>query len=200
MLNPLNGLSFFKKDQAMRLNPDDILTKTFTRKVLGGYSSSEVADFLQSIAGELEEKSKEREELFNKLSEREASIREYRDREEILRNTIASAQKMADRIKQDAEKEARFILEDAKQKADIIVQDARDSLKTAYQDLSDLKRIHIQLKNTLKSVLQSHQDLLDQDPIHSLLPDSFQSKADSSLIEKKVHESLNKAVQSKESL
>ena len=184
----------------MKLNPDDILTKTFTRRVLGGYSSAEVVDFLQSVAGEWEEKNKTAEELSDKLREKEASIREYRDREEVLRDTIASAQKMAVKIRQDAEKEARFVLEDAKQKADIIVQDARDSLKIAYQDLSDLKRIHIQLKNTLKSILQSHQDLLDQDPIHSFLPSSFQSETDSSLIEKKVNESLNRAVQSKESL
>ena len=107
---------------------------------------------------------------------------------------------MAVLIRQDAEKEARFILEDARQKADIIVQDARDSLKTAYQDLSDLKRIHIQLKNTLKSVLQSHQDLLDQDPIHSLLPPQFQGENPSSTIEKQVNKSLGRAVESKEFL
>ena len=184
----------------MKLNPDDILTKTFTRKVLGGYNSAEVANFLQSVAEELEESGKEKEELSDKLREKEASLREYREREEILRDTITLAQKMAGQIKQGAEKEARFILEDAQQKADIIVQDARDSLKTAYQDLSDLKRIHIQLKNTLKSVLQSHQDLLDQDPIHSFLPASFQSQVSGSPIEQKVNESLNRAVQSKESL
>jgi len=192
--------AFYREVICMKLNPDDIITKTFTRKILGGYSSAEVASFLESVAGEIEETDKVKAELSDKLREKEASIREYREREEILRDTIAAAQKMAIKIKKDAEKEAGFILEDAKQKADIIIQDARDSLKTAYQDLSDLKRIHIQLKNTLKSVLQSHQDLLDQDPIHSLLPSSFQNNATSSIIEKKVNESLNKAMQSKESL
>ncbi len=184
----------------MRLHPEDILKKTFTRKILGGYSSTEVADFLQAMAGELEEKNREAEALTNKLQERESSLREYRERETVLRDTIASAQKMAVKIKKDAEKEADFILEDARQKGDMVVKEARDSLKTAYQDLSDLRRIHIQLKNTLRSVLQSHQDLLEQDPVHSLLPTSFQNPAHSSLIEEKVNESLNKAVQSTQSL
>ncbi len=184
----------------MKLNIDDIVTKTFTRKFLGGYSASEVEDFLKSIAEELEVQNQEKKSLSDKLREKEAFLQEYRDREEILRDTIASAQKMAVQIRQDAEKEARFILEDARQKADIIVQDARDSLKTAYQDLSDLKRIHIQLKNTLKSVLQSHQDLLDQDPIHSLLPSQFQSETPASTIEKQVNKSLSRAVESKEFL
>lgn len=184
----------------MKLKADDILTKTFTRKMLGGYNSSEVEEFLQSVATELEEKEKEKSVLSDKIREKEAFLQEYRDREEVLRDTITSAQKMAGTIRESAEKEARFILEDAKQKADIIIQDARDSLKTAYQDLSDLKRIHIQLKNTLKSVLQSHQDLLEQDPIHSLLPSQFQSDTNSSVIEKQVNSSLSRAVQSKELL
>ena len=184
----------------MKLHPEDILKKSFTRKTFGGYSQAEVAEFLQSMAGELEEMQKEETALKDKLRDRESSLREYRERETILRDTISSAQKMAIKIKKDAEKESEFILEDARQKADMIVQSARTSLKTAYQDLSDLKRIHIQLKNTLRSVLQSHQDLLEQDPVHSVLPASVQNSAPSSFIEKKVNESLNKAVQSTQSL
>ena len=184
----------------MRIHPEDTLKKTFTRKIWGGYSSTEVAEFLQSISGELEERNRETEVLTDKLRDRESSLREYRERETVLRDTISSAQKMAVKIKKDAEKEAEFILEDARQKADMIVKEARASLKTAYQDLSDLKRIHIQLKNTLRSVLQSHQDLLEQDPVHSLLPTSVQNSSPSSFIEEKVNESLNKAVQSTQSL
>ena len=184
----------------MKFHPEDILKKTFTRKIWGGYSSVEVAEWMQVVAGELEERNKETEVLESKLRDRESALREYREREVILRDTISSAQKMAVKIKKDAEKEAEFILEDARQKADMIVKEARASLKTAYQDLSDLKRIHIQLKNTLRSVLQSHQDLLEQDPVHSLLPTSVPNSAPSSFIEKKVKESLNKAVQSTQSL
>ena len=184
----------------MKFTVEDILTKNFNRKIMGGLNPEEVAQFLQSIAENWEQKNKEFETLSTKLKEYEISVREYRDRESLLRDTISSAQKMAVKIKEDAEKQARFILEDAKQKADIIVQDSRDSLKTAYQDLSDLRRIHIQLKNTLKSVLQSHQDLLDQDPIHSFLPAGFQTQNEMGNIDQKVNESLNKAVLSKKSL
>ena len=180
----------------MALHPDDILTKVFSRKVVGGVSPSEVTQFLKSIAEDVDQKNKDQQALTDKLREMEAFIREYRDREEILKNTILSAQKMSDKIKQDAEKEARFILEDARQKSDLLIADARDSLKTAYQDLSDLRRMHIQLKNALKAVLQSHQDLLEQDPFHSILPTSLGGqKADLSLMEKKITESLGQAAE-----
>ena len=182
----------------MKFNPDDIVTKTFTRHILGGYNKTEVAKFLENLAEDVETAHKEKSQLSDKLREKEMLVREYKEREEILRDTISTAQKMALKIKKDANKEADFILEDAKQKANIIIKDARDSLKMAYQDLSDLKRIHIQLKNTLKSILQSHQDLLDQEPIHSLLPSSFQEENKG--IEKKVNETLAKAVKSKDTL
>lgn len=180
----------------MALHPDDIVTKVFSRKVVGGFSPSEVTHFLKSIAEDIDQKNKDQQALTDKLREMEVFVREYRDREEILKNTILTAQKISDKIKQDAEKESRFILEDARQKADLLIADARDSLKTAYQDLSDLRRMHIQLKNALKAVLQSHQDLLEQDPFHSILPTSLGGqKTDLSLMEKKITESLGQAAQ-----
>ncbi len=180
----------------MAFHPDDILTKVFTRKVVGGFNPSEVTHFLKSIAEDVDQRNKDKQALRDKLSEMEVFVREYRDREELLKSTILSVQKMADKIKQDAEKEARFILEDAHQKADLLIADARDSLKTAYQDLSDLRRMHIQLKNALKAVLQSHQDLLEQDPFHSILPTSLSGqRADIPLMEKKMMESLGQAAQ-----
>lgn len=191
----------------MKLDPDTILTKTFSRKIFGGYNKTEVVDFLKSLASELEEHSKETQELSSKLMEKESLVREYRDREEMLKNTITTAQNMANKIKKDAEKEAEFILEDAKQKSEIIVKDARNSLKKAHQDLSDLKRVHIQLKNTLKSVLQSHQDLLNQTSApYSMASTTAAQKAETTenteetLIERKVAESLNQAVQAKDYL
>ena len=159
-----------------------------------------MVEFLKSVSEELEEQTMDNEKLSNQLKEKDLFIRECRDREAILKNVMISAQKIADNIKKDAERQAGTILEDAKQKADLLVQDARDSLKTAYQDLSDLKRIHIQLKNSLQAVLQSHQDFLDQDPIHSILPASMQTKVSESFIEKKMTESLNQAMQSKDDL
>lgn len=178
----------------MALHPDDIVTKVFTKKIMGGVNASEVSDFLKSIAEDIEEHNKEKQALSDKLRDLKVFVQEYRDREEILKSTVLSAQRMADKIKQDAEKEARFVLEDARQKSDLLIADARDSLKTAYQDLSDLRRMHIQLKNALKAVLQSHQDLLDQDPFHSVLPASLGGDStDISLMEKKATESLGQA-------
>jgi len=184
----------------MKLRSEDILTKTFTKRTFGGYSSIEVAEFLRSVSEEFDEQVKENEKLSHQLREKDHFIRECRDREALLKEVMISAQKIADNVKKEAEKQANELLKDARSKADLMVQDARDSLKSAYQDLSNLKRIHVQLKNTLQAVLQSHQDLLEEDPMHSILPASMQMPGSESLIEEKMTESLNQAVQSKDDL
>ena len=43
----------------MKFTVEDILTKNFTRKIMGGLNPEEVAQFLQSIAESWEQKNKE---------------------------------------------------------------------------------------------------------------------------------------------
>ena len=138
----------------MKLTPDDIVTRVFSRNFFGGYTQKEVSDFLERIAEDLEELLRERAVLADQVREKENQLREYKDREDLLREAITTAQKTADKIQQSASESAQKVVQDAHHKADLIVQDARDSLKTVYQDLSDLRRVHVQLKNTLKAVLQ----------------------------------------------
>ena len=181
----------------MKIMPDDLLTRVFSIQMFGGYSKKEVSEFLEKMAGELEALLLERKDLIQKTREKEDSLREYKEREDLLRSAITTAQKTADDMREKARVSSNEIIQAAHQKADLIVQDARDSLKTVYQDLSDLRRVHIQLKNTLKAVLQSHQDLLEQDPIHTLLP---QSGAGDDAIEDKVEKTLTELSKTKDLL
>ena len=154
----------------MKLTPDDIVTRVFSQSAFGGYRKREVLAFLERISSQWEELLEEKSKMAGKLREKEAQLDEYRNRENLLREAITTAQQTATRMQAEAEKKSQEVVQSAHQKAEIIVQDARDSLKTVYQDMSNLRRVHIQLKNTLKAVLQSHQDLLEQDPVHTLLP------------------------------
>ena len=154
----------------MRLTPDDVSTRVFSKNIVGGYNRKEVASFLEKIAFSMEELLREKNELSRQKTEKEQQLIEYRSRENLLKEAITTAQQTASKMQEEADKKSKHLIETAHQKAELIVQDARDSLKTVYQDMSNLRKVHIQLKNTLKAVLQSHQDLLEQDPVHTLLP------------------------------
>ncbi|NCN41351.1 DivIVA domain-containing protein [bacterium] len=145
----------------MRITPIDIAHKSFQRKMMG-LDPDQVMDFLRFVADEMETVIRERNALKEALREKDISISEYRERDELLKNTITTATRMSERMQSDADRESKLILQDANQKAEMIVRDARDSLKRIYQDISDLKRVRLQFENNLKALIQSHMAMVEQ--------------------------------------
>ncbi|MDG0817076.1 DivIVA domain-containing protein [Bdellovibrio svalbardensis] len=145
----------------MKITPIDIAHKSFGKKMMG-LDTDEVMDFLQQIAGQMEALIQERNALKEAMREKELSLMEYKDRDQVLKETIQTATQMADRLRQDAEREAKLITADAQQKAEIITRDSRDSLKKMYQEVNDLKRARMQFEANLKALAQAHLSLLEQ--------------------------------------
>lgn len=145
----------------MKIAPIDIAHKSFSKKVMG-LDSEEVQEFLRNIADEMENVIRERNHLRETLREKELAIMEYRERDETLKQTIQTATKMAEKMREDGEREAKIIMNDAEQKADLIVRDARDSLKKTYEEISELKRIKIQMEASIRGALEAHKNLLEQ--------------------------------------
>tara|TARA_B100001248_G_C27398124_1_gene467328 strand:+ start:230 stop:775 length:546 start_codon:yes stop_codon:yes gene_type:complete len=144
----------------MKLAPIDVSHKSFKRKAFG-YDADEVNEFLKMVANELEEVIRERNKLREENREKEMDLMDYKERDKVLRETIATAQKMSEKVREDSEREAKIILSDANQKADMIVRDARDSLKRVYQEITDIKRSKIQFESNLRALVQSHLSMLD---------------------------------------
>lgn len=145
----------------MKIAPIDIAHKTFGRKLMG-LDPDEVVDFLRAVADELETVIRERNTLRENLREKELIVAEYKERDELLKSTITTAQRMSEKIQQDADRESKLIVSDAHQKSDMIVRDARDSLKKIYQEITDLKRVRMQFENNVRALMQSHLTMLDQ--------------------------------------
>lgn len=145
----------------MKITPIDIIHKSFGKKMMG-LDADEVTDFLQQIAAQMENLIHEKNALKEALREKELSLLEYKERDQVLKTTIATANQMAERLRQDAEREAKLIVADAQQKAEIITRDSRDSLKKMYQEVTELKRMRMQFEANLKALAQAHLSLLDQ--------------------------------------
>lgn len=145
----------------MKITPIDIVHKSFNKKMLG-IDGDEVTEFMAQIASQMEALIQERNMLKEALREKELNLLEYKERDQVLKNTIATASQMTDRLRQDAEREAKLIIADANQKAEIIMRDSRDSLKKMYQEITDLKRARMQFEANLKALVQAHLTLLEQ--------------------------------------
>jgi len=182
----------------MRIAPIDIAHKTFHRKMMG-FDPDEVMDFMRQVAAELEALVKERNSLKETLREKELAVAEYRERDELLKSTIATATRMSEKMQIDAEREAKLIINDANQKADMIVRESRDSLKRIYQEITDLKRVRMQFENNLKALIQSHATMLEQG--QKIMPNpnvdmkytaELKESAETELIKSKVAEAIQK--------
>lgn len=145
----------------MKITPIDIAHKSFGKKVMG-LDAEEVSEFLQQIAATMEALIQERNNLKETLREKDLSLAEYKQRDQVLKETITTATQMADRMRADADREAKLILADAQQRGEIITRDAKDSLKKLYQELTDLKRARMQFEANLKALAQAHLSLVEQ--------------------------------------
>jgi cell division initiation protein len=145
----------------MKITPIDIAHRSFNRKMMG-IDADEVTDFLQQIASQMESLIQEKNSLKEALREKDLSLMEYKERDQVLKDTISTATQMAERLRKDAERESRLIVADAQQKSEIITRDSRDSLKKIYQEVAELKRMRMQFEANLKALAQAHLALLDQ--------------------------------------
>jgi cell division initiation protein len=145
----------------MKHYPTEIAHKTFEKKMMG-YDPDEVADYLTVVAAQMEALLQERNSLREALKDKEMSLLEYKDRDQVLKATITSASQMSERMRGDAERESKLIINDAQQKAEMITRDAKDSLRKTYQEIADLKKMRMQFEANLKAMTQAHLSLLEQ--------------------------------------
>lgn len=144
----------------MKIAPIDIAHKTFGKKMMG-IDAEEVNEFLRLVSDEMENLIREKNSLKELVREKDLQILEYKERDKVLRDTITSAQRMSEKLREEAERESNLILQDANQKAEAIVRDARDSLKRVYSEIADIKRAKIQFEASVRSSIQSHLRMLE---------------------------------------
>lgn len=149
------------KEYPMRITPIDIAHKTFSKKMMG-LDPEEVMEYLQALANQMEVLMQERNSLKETLREKELSLMEYKDRDKVLKDTIATATQMAERMRTDADREAKLIITDAQQKGEIMMRDSRESLRKMYQEITDIKKIRMQFEANLRALAQAHLTLLEQ--------------------------------------
>jgi cell division initiation protein len=138
----------------------DLLNKQFSRGVFG-YSRMEVDQFLLELADVLGESADAQKSMRKKIKQMEQSLKEYRQRDETLRDTLMSTQKMVDDLKVAATREAQLILDEARSKADSTVQKGHNRLAQIHEEIEDLKRRRVQFEVQLKGLLKSHLEMLE---------------------------------------
>jgi len=144
----------------MKLTPLDIRKQTFKKKGMGGYDPAEVQAFLETVAAELEDLIRENTSLAERLQGLDGKIEDYRRMEKTLQDTLMSAQKTSDELRENAERRAELLLREAQFKADQIIGEARARLMDLQRQIADLKNLRTSYLAKFRSLLESHLDML----------------------------------------
>ncbi|CCH47604.1 DivIVA domain-containing protein [Pseudodesulfovibrio piezophilus] len=144
----------------MTVSKIDLLNKQFSRRMFG-YSRIEVDQFMLELAEVLGNAADRRKNLKRKIRQLEHSVKEYRQRDETLRDTLVSTQKMVDDLKVSASKEAQLIMDEARAKADATVQKGHNRLAQIHEEIEALKRQRSRFEIELKGLLKSHLEMVE---------------------------------------
>jgi len=144
----------------MNITPLDITQKQFQR-ALRGYSREEVEAFLAMVAVEFEALVKDSNALREDNQRKAEEIAELRGRERVLQETLVTAQKASDEIRESARREAEIKLSDAELQGEKIVQGAHARFLRIVDDINELKRQRVQLESNIRMIVESHLKLLE---------------------------------------
>jgi cell division initiation protein len=140
--------------RVMRIAPLDLRQQRFG-KALHGFDRTEVVAFLTEAADDYEHALREIDRLRQDLARTEALLHEHREREDTLRNTLLTAQKVSDQVKQQAETEAKLIVREAQGRADLLLQKAQARLEEIERDITELRLRRRGVEGTLESSIQT---------------------------------------------
>lgn len=123
----------------MKVTPLD-LRQTHLSTSIRGFDRDEVRTLLTDAADDYEAALREVDRLRQDLQKVESQLGEHRDREVNLRNTLLTAQKVADQIRENAGKEAEVLLRDAETRSQAMLKDAelRSTTLTAESEAKSL--------------------------------------------------------------
>jgi cell division initiation protein len=146
----------------MRITPLDIQQKQFPMK-FRGFDVEEVYAFLEVIREEMEDLLRENASLKENVQRLESQIKEYRDMETTLRETLLTAQQMVEDYKTNARKEAELVVKEAELKSDSLLKEAQEKVIKIHEDIVDLKGIRRHFKEEIKRLVEGHLKMIEFD-------------------------------------
>jgi cell division initiation protein len=125
------------------------------RSAFRGYDRTDVVAFLTEAADDYEHAMREIDRLRGDLLRMEALLGEHRQREHNLRDTLLTAQRLSDELKEAAQNEAKLVMREAQGRADLLLQKAQVRLEELDHDINELKLRRRDTEGSLEASIQA---------------------------------------------
>ncbi|MBI4688460.1 MAG: DivIVA domain-containing protein [Nitrospirae bacterium] len=137
----------------MRITPLDIQQKQFTTK-FRGFDLEEVDSFLELVREEMEELLRENATLRDEVKLLDKQLKDYKNIEETLRNTLMATQQMVEDYKDSARKEAELIKKEAELQSEEILKGAQERVIKIHEDITDMKGVRRHFKEEIRRLAE----------------------------------------------
>ena len=121
----------------MKLMPMDVQRQSFPTR-FRGLDPEEVRQYLTLVAEELASLQQARDLLEQEVQTLRALVDEHHQRETILKNTLLTAQRLSEEIKEASHKQAELVVKEAELKADQLLGLAQTRASALEHDILDL--------------------------------------------------------------
>lgn len=138
----------------MKVTPLDLRQNEF-RIVMRGYAKEDVRRFLDDAADSLEQVMRDADKLRDDMRKADADLVEFRDREVNLRNTLLTAQRLSDQIRENAEQEGKMIVREAEGRADLLLQKTQARLEEMEREIHELKLRRRDVEGSLEASISA---------------------------------------------
>jgi cell division initiation protein len=146
----------------MSLTPVEIRHVKLGRRWFG-YDRVETDRLLGDIVTSFEQVWRERADLRDEMEELEAELARQKEIEGALRNTLISAERMADDVRTQARREADVIIAEARASARDMVSGAENERERIHSEVRRLRTLEIDVRADYRAFLVSALDRLEGD-------------------------------------
>ncbi len=144
----------------MKVTPLDLRQQKF-KTVMRGYDRAEVEAFLNETAEDYEQALRDADRLRDDLTRLQSSLDEHREGERNLRNTLLTAQKLADEIRNNAEAEGKRLVREAEGRADLMLSKAQARLDEVQREIDGLRLKRRDAENSLEATIATLRNSLE---------------------------------------
>ena len=144
----------------MKISPMDIQRQTFGRK-FRGLDADEVRSYLNIVAEEVAALQRERDSFEQEIQSLRGLIDEHRQRETILKNTLLTAQRVSEEIRETARKQAESLVKESEIQADRLVELAQNRAHEVERGILDLRSHRSGLRTDIRALIARLTQILD---------------------------------------
>jgi cell division initiation protein len=138
----------------------DVQRQTFSKR-LRGFDPDEVRSYLNLLAEELAAFQREHAAVSQEVQSLRELLDEHRQREQVLKNTLITAQRVSEEIRETSRRQAETVVKEAELQADRLIELAQSRAKTVEKETLDLRAMRQALREDVRALMSRLTHVID---------------------------------------